>query len=165
MSGERNRPELADLSAFLDGELTPAECAWVEEALANDSELAARYAELEETSHALRSLPTLRAPEEILTTIRAEIRPPHRSLFSSFGSVAALFLVAAMGWVFWFLDPPSDELAPHSGPLARNLTKTADEVGRFESEGSTPAQESDRDELFLEVTFVDVARVTHLARE
>ena len=107
-----------DLSAYLDGELSPAECARVEEALAQDPGLRAALADLEEISRTLRTLPTLRAPDTVLSNVRSEISPKHPSLFRQFGMQgflgwAALILIAVTAGI-WFFGDGSSDTSPES---------------------------------------------------
>lgn len=100
----RDRDDLsAELSAWLDGELSPAEASALEEELARDPALRAERDRLAALSSALRDLPTLRAPSSVLARVREEIAPvPGPS--SRFASWAALILVALLGFVWWRLE-------------------------------------------------------------
>ncbi|HRX83976.1 MAG TPA: zf-HC2 domain-containing protein [Phycisphaerae bacterium] len=61
------------LSAYLDGEVTEAERARVEQLLASDAEARALYAALQEMAGAVRNLPTAQAPAEVLSTVTTRL--------------------------------------------------------------------------------------------
>ena len=109
MSRESSRPDPMDLSAYLDGEVSAEERRTIEEALLHDPELAAEFAEMQETARTIRSLSTLRAPDRIMSAVRQEIAPTppslSQSLGRSFGSWAALFVLAGLGIWFAVQDP------------------------------------------------------------
>lgn len=134
----------AELSAYLDGELSPADAARVERALENDPALRAELERLEEISATLRGLPTLSAPSSVMEGIRRETAP-RPSSFANFGSWAALFLVAALGMIAWgsgAFGPSSevDQLAREdsvAAPAPRTFEKSTGTLEESTLEKST----------------------------
>ena len=166
MSSERKAPDLADLSAYLDGELSPEESLRVEEAIARDPAFAAEWDALRETSQSLRSLPTLRAPQSILAGVRSELEAERiaarPTLFSSFGSWAALFLLATTSFVFFQLDPANDRGTP---TVRNSIPPTRSPVVSPTSESAPPkgapeknARKSKTDARALVATGSDASR-------
>lgn len=111
------REELLEaLSARLDGEASPAEAARLDAEIARDPELRAESERLAALSAALRDLPPLSAPESVLAGVRSAIaaeavsgRAALRRSASRSGAWAALFLVAALGLVWWQLEQSAPE--------------------------------------------------------
>ena len=143
MSREPSRPDPMDLSAYLDGEVSAEEGRAIEDALQNDPELAAEFALLQETAQTIRALPTLRAPDRILESVRTEISPTPPSLSETlgknFGSWAALFLVASFGIWFAVQEPSTrnPDLALYQ----------AEKPAKSGSVNSTPPPESPRPKI------------------
>ncbi len=73
MDAKRREQLESQLSAYLDGELTPAEQREVKAFLAGDREARALLEELRATVSAVRSLPRARAPEDLMESLRGRL--------------------------------------------------------------------------------------------
>ncbi|MCJ7709097.1 MAG: zf-HC2 domain-containing protein [Anaerolineales bacterium] len=93
------RRDLEKLSAYLDGELTPAEAARLDARLREEAPLAEALAEMRATKRALGLLPMLRPPRNFtLTPEMAGIREPRRYPVLRWASaLATLAFMAACG--------------------------------------------------------------------
>ena len=93
------RRDLEKLSAYLDGELTPAEAARLDARLREEAPLAEALAEMRATKRALGLLPMLRPPRNFtLTPKMAGIREPRRYPALRWASaLATLAFMAACG--------------------------------------------------------------------
>ncbi len=89
--------DVKQLSAYLDGQLSPSDSARLESRLRSDPELASVYDDLRSTRGILRKLPTRRAPRNFtLTRKMVGLKPPlPRTYFSfRFATAFATFLFA-----------------------------------------------------------------------
>jgi anti-sigma factor RsiW len=117
------------LSPYLDGEVTPAERALVEQALADSADLRRELGALRRTVALVSALPPVAAPRPFTLT-EAQVRPkstaPKRSIWGApawpmslvAGLAAALLCVLAAGGLFWSMrfggmpsSAPAAELA------------------------------------------------------
>jgi len=117
---DSHETNLSDLSAYHDGELSAEESAKVKEALAHDPELQKALGQYAEITQALGNLPQLKAPSEIAGAISTRVRADQRSfeaprssrrpsLLSQVSSWAALFVVAAVGFLLSDSSKPQSE--------------------------------------------------------
>ncbi len=85
------------LSAYLDGQLDPADSARLESRLSSDPEFASAFSDLRLAREVLRKLPARKAPRNfILTRKMVRIKPPLPRAYSAFrfsGAFAALLLL------------------------------------------------------------------------
>jgi anti-sigma factor RsiW len=95
-----NFHDAENLSAYLDGQLSPPEVAALESRLAADPELRAILAQLREARGTLRALPRRRAPRNFrLTPTNPRLRAPVPRLvpiFSYASALATLFFLGAI---------------------------------------------------------------------
>jgi anti-sigma factor RsiW len=93
--------DMENLSAYLDGQLTPSERTHLEKRIQKDQTLAAALIELRQTRTLLRRVPQRRAPRNFTLTPRmAGIRPPVPRLvpvFSWASAVAMLLFIFTLG--------------------------------------------------------------------
>jgi len=91
------RPDLERLSAFLDGELSPAEVEKLEARLATDKQLSGMLEALRATTEAVGSLPEVRLPRSFALT--EEMVPTRRAypILQLSTAVAALSFVLVVG--------------------------------------------------------------------
>jgi len=103
---------LADLSAYLDGELDPRRAGAVEELLSRSEEARRTLAELRTVSEGLRKLPRAAAPAELAPAVRREVerrllfddRSPRRRVMLTIvaritASAAVIVACVAAGWL------------------------------------------------------------------
>lgn len=115
--------DLIQLSAYLDGELQPAEKARLEQRLATDSALRAALEDLRQTRSLLRQMPLRRPPRNFTLTPRTQnVRPPlpRLTLALSWSSLLLLLL---------FLLVLGGSILPSLGAAAPALMK-AESPGR-----------------------------------
>src|SRR5690349_20667774 len=93
--------DIEQLSAYLDGQLSPSDSARLESRLQSDPELASAYDDLRATRGILRKLPSRRAPRNFtLTRKMAGLKPPlPRTYFTfrfatAFATILFAFTVA-----------------------------------------------------------------------
>jgi len=105
----------ADVHAYVDGRLSAARAAGIDEALANDPELAAQVAAMRAQNAALRDAFDLVLAEPIPERLLAAAVPPHpraqRSGFLLQAAIAAATLIVGIG-LGWFAR---DALIEHEG--------------------------------------------------
>lgn len=108
--------QLEQLTAYLDGELSPAQCAEVDRLLSNDPGARALLDELRQTSRLVSALPREPAPDGLADAVvnRMERRdllgdsPPHHATSSGvvswsrrFAVAASIALVGTAVWIAW----------------------------------------------------------------
>lgn len=115
--------QLEQLTAYLDGELAPAQRAEVDRLLAEDPDARALFHELQQTSRLVSALPRASAPEGLADAVvnrleRRELigesslqwttRPPAATWSRRIAVAASITLVGTAVWIAW----------PHLAPLA-----------------------------------------------
>ncbi len=99
MNAERREYLEMQLSAYLDGELTPQEQAEVEAWLAADPEARRLLAQLRATVDAVQSLPRAHASEELLGNLRTRLE--RKALLDTPGPVEVITRTPALSWGKW----------------------------------------------------------------
>ena len=87
--------DMEQLSALLDGELSPANAAKLRQRMQTDAALQEAYTELALTQEAMRTMPTLKPPR----SLRIDSQRLHQ----------------ARGWRWWLISPPGGQLFPTLG--------------------------------------------------
>lgn len=87
--------DMEQLSALLDGELSPANAATLRQRMQTDAALQDAYTELALTQEAMRTMPTLKPPR----SLRIDSQRLHQ----------------ARGWRWWLISPPGGQLFPTLG--------------------------------------------------
>ena len=87
--------DMEQLSALLDGELSPANAAKLRQRMQTDAALQDAYTELALTQEAMRTMPTLKPPR----SLRIDSQRLHQ----------------ARGWRWWLISPPGGQLFPTLG--------------------------------------------------
>ncbi len=87
--------DMEQLSALLDGELSPANAATLRQRMQMDDTLQEAYTELALTQDAMRTMPTLKPPR----SLRIDPQRLHQ----------------ARGWRWWLISPPGGQLFPTLG--------------------------------------------------
>jgi anti-sigma factor RsiW len=87
--------DMEQLSALLDGELSPANAATLRQRMQTDATLQDAYTELALTQDAMRTMPTLKPPR----SLRIDSQRLHQ----------------ARGWRWWLISPPGGQLFPTLG--------------------------------------------------
>jgi len=131
MDSERRKHLESQLSAYLDGELTPQDRTDVDAFLAEDAGARALLGELRATAEAVRSLPRARASEELIDGLRerlerralladdrsAKSELPAPTLFRGrwIAAAAVIALTCAAGYMIWTLaahEPAGEPAGP-----------------------------------------------------
>ncbi|HPD31519.1 MAG TPA: hypothetical protein PLL20_16125 [Phycisphaerae bacterium] len=99
MNAERREYLEMQLSAYLDGELTPQEQAEVEAWLAADPEARRLLAQLRATVEAVQSLPRARASEELLGNLRTRLE--RKALLDAPGPAEVVTRTPTPSWGKW----------------------------------------------------------------
>ena len=87
--------DMEQLSALLDGELSPANAAKLRQRRQTDAALQEAYPEMALTQEAMRTMPTLKPPR----SLRIDSQRLHQ----------------ARGWRWWLISPPGGQLFPTLG--------------------------------------------------
>lgn len=87
--------DMEQLSALLDGELSPANAAKLRQRMQTDATLQDAYTEMALTQEAMRTMPTLKPPR----SLRIDSQRLHQ----------------ARGWRWWLISPPGGQLFPTLG--------------------------------------------------
>ena len=87
--------DMEQLSALLDGELSPANATKLRQRMQTDAALQDAYTELALTQDAMRTMPTLKPPR----SLRIDPQRLHQ----------------ARGWRWWLISPPGGQLFPTIG--------------------------------------------------
>jgi len=87
--------DMEQLSALLDGELSPTNAATLRQRMQTDAALQDAYTELALTQDAMRTMPTLKPPR----SLRIDPQRLHQ----------------ARGWRWWLISPPGGQLFPTLG--------------------------------------------------
>ena len=87
--------DMEQLSALLDGELSPANAAKLRQRMQTDAALQDAYTEMALTQEAMRTMPTLKPPR----SLRIDSQRLHQ----------------ARGWRWWLISPPGGHLFPTLG--------------------------------------------------
>lgn len=87
--------DMEQLSALLDGELSPANAAKLRQRMQTDAALQDAYTEMALTQEAMRTMPTLKPPR----SLRIDPQRLHQ----------------ARGWRWWLISPPGGQLFPTLG--------------------------------------------------
>lgn len=87
--------DMEQLSALLDGELSPANAVKLRQRMQTDAALQDAYTELALTQEAMRTMPTLKPPR----SLRIDSQRLHQ----------------ARGWRWWLISPPGGQLFPTLG--------------------------------------------------
>ena len=87
--------DMEQLSALLDGELSPTNAAKLRQRMQTDVALQDAYTELALTQEAMRTMPTLKPPR----SLRIDSQRLHQ----------------ARGWRWWLISPPGGQLFPTLG--------------------------------------------------
>jgi len=87
--------DMEQLSALLDGELSPTNAAILRQRMQTNATLHAAYTELALTQDAMRTMPTLKPPR----SLRIDSQRIHQ----------------ARGWRWWLISPPGGQLFPTLG--------------------------------------------------
>jgi hypothetical protein len=87
--------DMEQLSALLDGELSPANATKLRQRMQTDAALQDAYTELALTQDAMRTMPTLKPPR----SLRIDPQRLHQ----------------ARGWRWWLISPPGGQLFPTLG--------------------------------------------------
>ncbi len=127
MNASISHRDLEALSAYLDGELNPAQTSKLEARLSSNQELRAALEELRYTRAALRLAPTLRAPRSFALT------PQMAGVSSRPGGLAAAMRLVSVAATFLFVVTVAGDL------LANNLTRLG---AMSAAEAEMPAMES-----------------------
>ena len=131
MDSERRKNLESQLSAYLDGELTPHDRTDVDAFLAEDAGARALLGQLRATAEAVRSLPRARASEELIEGLRerlerrallgddrsAKSELPAATLFRGrwIAAAAVIALTCAAGYMIWTLaahEPAGESAGP-----------------------------------------------------
>ena len=127
MNAERREYLEMQLSAYLDGELTPREQAEVEAWLAADPEARRLLAELRATVDAIQSLPRARASEELLGNLRTRLE--RRALLDTPGPAEAVTRTPALWWGKWVAAAAVIALTVTAGYFTWTLRSEQNAVG------------------------------------
>ena len=127
MNAERREYLEMQLSAYLDGELTPQEQAEVEAWLATDPEARRLLAELRATVDAVQLLPRARASEELLGNLRT--RMERRALLDTPGPAEVVTRTPALSWGRWVAAAAVIALTVTAGYFTWTLRSEQQAVG------------------------------------
>lgn len=127
MNAERREYLEMQLSAYLDGELTPQEQAEVEAWLATDPEARRLLAELRATVDAIQSLPRARASEELLGNLRTRLE--RRALLDTPGPAEVVTRTPALWWGKWVAAAAVIALTVTAGYFTWTLRSEQNAVG------------------------------------
>jgi anti-sigma factor RsiW len=117
----------AELSGFLDGELTRERAAQIEAALGSDPELAAAFTALRDADAAWRS-----AASEARFQPRVQFAPRRSAAAQIARALVVGLALAALSLLPWVFSAPQLTLLPHLGALAIALVWAAKMAGRVE---------------------------------
>ncbi len=127
MNGKLSPRDYEALSAYLDGELSPKECARLKFELQSDEKIRKELSEIKKTRTMLRSQPRLRAPRNFTLTPQmagvrshAPARPGAYPVFRLASMLAALFLIVVMvgDFVGSSMQPTTIAMSETSGQAA-----------------------------------------------
>ncbi|RPI59637.1 MAG: hypothetical protein EHM48_08585, partial [Planctomycetaceae bacterium] len=135
MSGREKISE--QLSAYLDGELSEADAIRVEQALAQDEQLARELAQLQAVRGMVRNLPRRKSPEDFVSNVLAMVERKHlvtshvaeRSEFSwgrYIATAAVVLLAVGIGGVIGVTLWKTPQISPHSESRLAAVTPVKD---------------------------------------
>ena len=125
---QENHPDPATLSLYHDGEGPKEMLRSIEEHIGECADCQANLEQLRTLSTAVAELPPLKAPATILKGIRRELVSPDAPKFPAWArGLAALFLVAFLGLLWWSLESNFD-LSDKIRRLARREVTGPDEA-------------------------------------
>lgn len=149
------------LTAYMDGQLSPAESRCVEQMLEKDAELARELAELRATRELVRSLGVERAPEDFVARVlaqaerknlmgpREKARQRHRFGWVRWAATAAVLVITVGAGIFIAQALRSanrfqDRIA-RNGQADREIARTTDDARRWDKSGFQKGDKNGRD--------------------